>query len=207
MGICLISFNKYHFKFWLPFLFLLLVLIPVFILFDVVIFAKISGVFCLISLMLALWHWKKVAKNINNKVSRISLNTNDRFYLEKTFSCYKSLNSSNKIVFENRVGLFLAEISSSDSTFVSQSDWLNLASVVVILFWDTPYKPFDSYIFIWDKNFSNENKKDGYTCIFINKDELDSILNFSLDRDIFISKKNFYSLENNTIFHTLLRSK
>lgn len=157
--------------------------------------------------MIALWYWKKVAKNTNNKVSSIALNTNDRFFLEKNFSCYFFLDKSDKIIFENRLGLFLAEISSIDSESVNRIDWLKLASIVVILFWNTPYKSYDDYIFTWNKNISNELKKIRYTYVFLKKEELDYILSSCLDENIFVTKEKIISYKKSSEFIDVLCSE
>ncbi len=151
MGYSITSFKNYHFKIWVPLLFLLLALVPIFILTGFVPLAKVSGIFCLFSLLIALWYWKIVSKNLNKKILPVSISLNDTYFLDKNLLCYRSLNSSDKKTFNSRMGLFLAEIKSQNNSnsIISKEDWLSLASIVVILFWDKDYFSFSGYSFIW----------------------------------------------------------
>lgn len=173
MGYSLTSFKNYHFKFWVPLLFLLLALVPIFITTGFVLIAKISGILCLFSLLIALWYWKVVAKNLNIKTVPVSINLNDAYFLERNLLCYKSLNSSDKKTFNSRMGLFLAEIKAQNTStaIISKEDWLTLASIIVILFWDKDYSSFSGYTFIWGVSEQNTDY------IYIDRDNLTSFFN------------------------------
>ena len=168
MGYSLTSFKNYHFKIWVPLLFLLLALVPILITSGFVLIAKISGILCLFSLLTALWYWKVVAKNLNSKTVPVSINLNDAYFLERNLLCYKSLNSSDKKTFNSRMGLFLAEIKAQNtsSAIISKEDWLSLASIIVILFWDKDYFSFSGYTFIWGGAEQNTDY------IYIDRDNL-----------------------------------
>tara|TARA_Y100000385_G_C12902706_1_gene554961 strand:+ start:223 stop:831 length:609 start_codon:yes stop_codon:yes gene_type:complete len=173
MGYSITSFKNYHFKIWVPLLFLLLALVPILITCGFVLIAKISGIMCLFSLLIALWYWKVVAKNINSKTVPVSISLNDAYFLERNLLCYKSLNSSDKKTFNSRMGLFLAEIKAQNTSnaIISKEDWLSLASIIVILFWDKDYSSFSGYTFIWGEAEQNTDY------IYIDRDNLISSFN------------------------------
>ena len=179
MGYSITSFKNYHFKIWVPLLFILLALVPLFIISGFVLLAKISGIFCLFSLLIALWYWKVVAKNLNNKILPVSISLNDTYFLEKNLLCYKSLKSSDKKTFNSRMGLFLAEIKSQNSSnsSITKEDWLSLASIVVILFWDKDYFSFSDYTFIWGTSEQNSESisidRDNLILFFNDLNEMD----------------------------------
>ena len=181
MGYHLTSFKNYQFKIWVPFLFLLLALVPILIISGFVLLAKISGILCLFSLLIALWYWKVVAKNLNNKVQPVSINLNDTYFLDKNLLCYKSLNSSDKKTFNSRLGLFLAEIKSKKTLDinVSKEDWLCLASIIVVLFWDRDYSSFLGYTVFW-----GEEPKENLESLYIDKVALTSFLKDLNELDI-----------------------
>ena len=168
------NLKNYHFKIWVPLLFLLLALVPIFITSGFVLIAKISGILCLFSLLIALWYWKVVAKNLNSKTVPVSINLNDAYFLERNLLCYKSLNSSDKKTFNSRMGLFLAEIKAQNtsSAIISKEDWLSLASIIVILFWDKDYSSFSGYTFIWGVSEQNIGR-----IIYIDRDNLITFFN------------------------------
>jgi len=180
MGYRLTSFKNYHFKIWVPFLFLLLALVPILIISGFVLLAKISGILCLFSLLIALWYWKVVAKNLNNKVLPVSINLNDTYFLEKNLLCYKSLNSFDKKTFNSRLGLFLAEIKSENTSDVniSKEDWLCLASIIVVLFWDRDYFSFSGYTVFWGE------PKENLDSLYVDRVEVTSFLKDLNESDI-----------------------
>ena len=102
---------------------------------------------------------KLVAKNLNNKVQPVSINLNDTYFLERNLSCYKPLNSSDKKIFNSRLGLFLAEIKSKNTSDIniSKEDWLCLASIIVILFWDRDYFSFLGHTVFWGEPKENSD--------------------------------------------------
>ena len=173
MGYSITSFKNYHFKIWVPLLFLLLALVPILITSGFVLIAKLSGILCLFSLLIALWYWKVVAKNLNSNTVPVSINLNDAYFLERNLLCYKSLNSSDKKTFNSRMGLFLAEIKAQNTStaIISKEDWLSLASIIVILFWDKDYSSFSGYTFIWGVSEQNTDY------IYIDRDNLTSFFN------------------------------
>ena len=59
---------KYRFPLWISVFFLLLILVPIGILMNMILLAKLAGILSTIFLIIAIRFWFVVAKNRNNKV-------------------------------------------------------------------------------------------------------------------------------------------
>ena len=192
MGVSISSFKNYHFKFWVPVIFILLGLVPFFITVKLIFLAKISGFLCLIFLLFALWYWKVVARNRNKKVSPVSINLNDDFFLEKTFLFYRFISPSQKKKFKTRLGLFLAEISSPTNN-LNKNDWLRLAAIFVVLLWDKEYRSFSGFVINWkdseEGHFIYEDKS-----IIVNDFLLRSLCEKMVEKDISLCGKKLNTL-------------
>ena len=192
MGVSLTSFKNYHFKFWVPVIFILLGLVPFFIIVKLFFLAKTSGFLCLICLLIALWYWKVVAKNRNKKASPVSINLNDDFFLEKTFLFYRFISPSEKKKFKTRLGLFLAEISSPNNS-LNKNDWLRLAALFVVLLWNKEYRSFSGFVISWESSkkshFIYEDKS-----IVVNDFLLRSLCDQMIEKDISLCGKKLNSL-------------
>ncbi|MEY3682121.1 MAG: hypothetical protein RLZZ289_645, partial [Bacteroidota bacterium] len=84
------SLNKFRFNFWLPYFAILLLLIPILIWQEFIFLAKLSGIITLLGLLVALKQWFSVARQINNRVERHLLNTNELYILESILPAFKS---------------------------------------------------------------------------------------------------------------------
>mgnify|MGYP000215068656 CR=1 FL=1 len=76
---------NYRFPFWLTVIFLLLILIPFAILSDKMILAKISGLLCLLVVIIAMRFWFHAAK-LNSGVKTSTANSGINPTIERTFS-------------------------------------------------------------------------------------------------------------------------
>ena len=132
---------KPRFIFWLVIFGVMLMIIPLFLILHLTVLAKITGVVVvvLISIALRLWRLQTLAKR--NKVLRIKMTLNERFWLERHVAFYYFLSKSDKIVFEDRIGLFLAEIiiTETGKEIPEKSTCLLVASSAIIAFWDLPF--------------------------------------------------------------------
>jgi hypothetical protein len=102
--------NSVNYIFWLFFFLLILGLIPVSLLLNQVFLAKALGILAVVSLSFALWVWKRQLAEKFGANNRIKVNLNDVFWLNQHVPFYTNLSKSDKIVFENRLGLFLGAI-------------------------------------------------------------------------------------------------
>ena len=102
---------KYRFPFWIAVFFCLLILVPIGIMLNVIIVAKVAGILATILLIIAIRFWFSVAKNRNKKIDRIILNTNDIFTLMQLFPIFKHWSKSDMHILKDRIGIILANYS------------------------------------------------------------------------------------------------
>ena len=104
------SLNKFRFNFWLPYFAILLLLIPILIWQQFIFLAKLSGIITLVGLLVALRQWFTVARQINHRVERYVLNTNELYLLESILPSFKSWSVSDQKVLKDQLGIVLSEI-------------------------------------------------------------------------------------------------
>ena len=90
--------KNYRFPLWLTVFLLLLISIPFFIFQENYALAKVLGIVLVLSITIALRYWFAVAKNRNNVVSRVILNRNDLFDLERDFKPFVNYSKESKKV-------------------------------------------------------------------------------------------------------------
>jgi len=156
--------RKARFSAWLIIFFFLLITVPVLLESEYKSTAKLFGILVIVLLSVALWFWRtQTIRNVKRK-ARIRINLNDRFWLNQHILFYKKLSNSDKIVFEDRIGLFLAEINITevDKEIPEKDTCLYIASSAVIAFWGLPYWNYGelSEILVYPSNFTDDNKLD-----------------------------------------------
>jgi len=104
------SLNKFRFNFWLPYFAILLLLIPILIWQEFIFLAKLSGIVTLVGLLVALRQWFTVARQINHRVERYVLNTNELYLLESILPSFKLWSVSDQKVLKDQLGIVLSEI-------------------------------------------------------------------------------------------------
>lgn len=127
-----------RFFWWIVLFFILLVLVPVFATIGQLGLAKIAGIFTVLSLSIALWIWKNQSAKLSGVKNRIRLNLNDRFWLNQNCPFYASLSSQEKVVFADRIGLFLGSkaIFHHQEIQLTKEDYIAIASSHVIATWN-----------------------------------------------------------------------
>jgi Mlc titration factor MtfA (ptsG expression regulator) len=127
-----------RFFWWILLFFILLVLIPVFAIIGQLVLAKIVGVCTVLTLSIALWIWKNQSAKLSGAKNRIKLNLNDRFWLNQNCPFYASLSSQDKVVFADRIGLFLGSkaICHHQEIQLVKEDYIAIASSHVISAWN-----------------------------------------------------------------------
>lgn len=153
--------NKSGFAAWLSVLLVILLTIPALLASDFKIIAKLLGVLLILIVCIALWYWKTAVPRNLGKQARIRLNMNDCFWLNQRISFYSNLSKSDKIIFEDRVGLFLAEITITEvgKEIAEKSTCLYVASSAIITFWGLPYWNYGdlSEVIVYPGDFTNDN--------------------------------------------------
>lgn len=126
-----------RFFWWILLFLLLLVSIPFFASIGQLTLAKIIGIVTVITLSVALWVWKRQSASKHGVKNRISINLNDRFWLNQHCPFYTSLSKKDKVAFTDRIGLFLGNHSlfhHPDLVLVKE-DYIAIASSWVISTW------------------------------------------------------------------------
>ena len=129
---------KYRFPLWIAVFFLLLILVPFGILMNIILLAKVAGILSTVFLIIAIRFWFAVAKNRNNKIDRIMLNTNDMFDLLKSFPVLKLWSKSDMQVLKDRIGILLANysiavIDNGEAKLMSKKEAIGFAAFLVFM--------------------------------------------------------------------------
>ena len=150
---------KYRFPFWIAVFVCLLSLVPFGILINVIIVAKVAGILATILLIIAIRFWFSVAKNRNNKIDRIVLNTNDVFTLIQLFPMLKHWTNSDMQILKDRIGIILANyrlvlITNDKPILMTKKEALRFAVFLVFLSLDDleAIKKVNSFILTSAKN-------------------------------------------------------
>lgn len=154
--------GKARFSAWMIVFVILLVLIPTLLISKLVFLAKILGFSLIFFTSFALWKWRTQAARKITRMSRIRMTINEKFWLDRHIPFYHSLNKGDKIIFEDRIGLFLAEIKITQigREVPDKEVCLYVASSAIIAFWGLPYWNYSSLseVLVYPDNFSNENE-------------------------------------------------
>ena len=101
---------NYRFPLWLTVIFLLLILVPCAILTNQIILAKLSGLLCLLIVIVALRFWFRAAKLNSNVRDRVIINRNDWFDLERLYPSLYKWSKMDVSILKDRIGLVLANV-------------------------------------------------------------------------------------------------
>lgn len=157
--------SKSRFAAWIGVFFILLITIPILLKSDLKFLAKIVGVMVILTLTVALWYWRtRTIREIKRK-ARIRFNLNDRYWLTNNISFYKELTNTDKKIFEDRLGLFLAEIKITEigKEVPDKSTCFYVGSSAIITFWGLPYWNYGelSEVLVYPDNFTTDNNING----------------------------------------------
>ncbi len=145
---------------WIAFFFILLMCVPLLMKNGNVASAKLLGFIVVAGITIALWIWRKQTISLNEKKARIALNLNDKFWLERSIPFYRKLNKSDRIIFEDRIGLFLTEIvvTEVDKEDTDKETCLYVASSAVFAYWGLPYWNYGKLreVLVYPDNYNNE---------------------------------------------------
>ena len=103
---------------WLVFFFVALVSIPFFIWFDFLVIAKFVGIAVTVSLVVVLRIWLYRLGKLG-KPSRISLNANDVYELNRFMPTLAALPMAEQRAFHHRIGLIMSQITVQHEASVS----------------------------------------------------------------------------------------
>jgi hypothetical protein len=132
---------NYRFPLWLTVIFLLLILVPCAILSNQIVLAKISGLVCLLVVIVALRFWFRAAKLNSNTRDRVLINNNDWFDLERLYPSIYKWNKMDVSILKDRIGLLLAniEMRKSKEELCSRAEAIEIAFQFCVFFWGEDY--------------------------------------------------------------------
>ncbi|HLV43149.1 MAG TPA: M90 family metallopeptidase [Brumimicrobium sp.] len=128
--------------------------------------ARIIGVLVVVSVVAALWYWRVNTRKKSPRKERIVLSVNDKYWMNEYISFYKRLKKSDKIIFEDRVGIFLAEVKITEvgEEKPSKEAALYVAASAVIAYWGLPYYNYSDLreVLVYPSNFNMDNSLNKY---------------------------------------------
>lgn len=153
--------GKGRFAVWILTFLFLLALIPLLITGNNTATAKVLGVAVLILIISALWLWRIQTRKKADRFARVRLTTNEIHWLNHHIPFYANLNKEQKKIFEDRVGIFLAEIVITEvgTDVAEKSTCLYVASSAIITYWGLPYWNYGqlSEVLVYPSNFDMNN--------------------------------------------------
>lgn len=146
---------NYRFPLWLTVIFLLLILVPCAILTNQIILAKLSGLLCLLIVIVALRFWFRAAKLNSNVRDRVIINRNDWFDLERLYPSLYRWNKMDVSILKDRIGLLLAnvEMRRNKEELCERKEAIELAFQFCVLYWGEDYPTMENaYLYIGAEN-------------------------------------------------------
>jgi|688.fasta_scaffold112777_1 hypothetical protein len=148
--------------YWVLLFFILLIGIYILISYQYIVIAKFTGVLIVVFFISALKIWTTNSKKKNLKLKKTQLNLNHRYWLSKNCPFYYSLNSTDKVVFEDRIGLLLSKIGVIDfEKEVSTEMYLSIMAFCTITNWNFPFWDLGTIHYFsnnLDKTILNESR-------------------------------------------------
>jgi len=146
---------------WVVLFFILLGSIPIILHNKGYTSARIIGVLVVISIITALWYWRINTRRKSPRNQRVVLSINDKHWLSERISFYKKLKKSDKVIFEDRVGIFLADVIITEigREQAEKETALYVASSAVIAYWGLPYYNYGNLreVLVYPSNFDMDN--------------------------------------------------
>lgn len=149
--------SKFNFGIWIFTFLVLLVSIPALIHFGYAKSAKALGVITVFTSVIAIRRWMHLTK----KKAKVFISLNDKYWLKEHIDFYKDLSKSDRVIFEDRVALFITDIIVTEigKEIPEKSTCLYVASSAVITFWGLPYWNYGrlSEVLVYPENFNDDN--------------------------------------------------
>jgi Mlc titration factor MtfA (ptsG expression regulator) len=154
------SKSKINFTRWLILFAVLLAAVPAMIFLEQRSVAKGIGVVTLLVTVFAIRRWMYVIR----KRSKVSLNLNDRYWMNENIPFYSELSKGDKKVFEDRVALFISEIIVTEigKEVPERETCLYVAASGVVAFWGLPFWNYGrlTEVLVYPNNFTEDNQID-----------------------------------------------
>ena len=105
------SSSKFHFKFWIIFFFVSLVLVSVLLSLHQVLIAKLLGFLIVLSISIMVRVWLRKVSKVKERPDSIYVGINEQFWLKEHSEFYRTSSASDRKIIETRIGLFLTKLS------------------------------------------------------------------------------------------------
>jgi hypothetical protein len=164
---------------WLVPIVALLIAIPVLLMVNVTVVAKIAGVVMVVLTTVAVRFWLYAANKYRTRGGKVKFTINERYFLNESFPIYKDMSSREKNVLEERAGILLAEISFDrfDRKDAGKEECLAFAMVLAMLVSDLPYKDCTEKIVVFREEGESEIQfQEGKPVLFIAESRLKELL-------------------------------
>lgn len=146
---------------WVVLFLALLTGIPLLLKGEVTSIAKLLGVLVVVAIVAALWYWRIETRKKSPRNQRVKLNINDKFWLKENIPFYATLGKESKLIFEDRIGIFLADVQITEigKEIADKETCLYVASSAVIAFWGLPYWNYGDLreVLVYPTNFDLDN--------------------------------------------------
>ena len=164
---------------WLLPIVVLLAAIPVLLIVDVAVGAKIAGVVMVVLTTVAVRFWLYNANKLRTRGGKVKLTVNERYFLNEVFPIYKRLSGGEKSDLEERAGILLAEIAFDrfDGKVVGKEECLAFSFVLALVVSGQPYRSCQKKIVVFREESGPELTFQGESpVLFISETELKQLL-------------------------------
>ncbi|RFC55179.1 M90 family metallopeptidase [Brumimicrobium aurantiacum] len=123
--------------------------------------AKILGIVVVILVVAALWVWRINTRKKSPRNAKINLTVNDKHWMNRYISFYKRLDNKDKVIFENRIAIFIADVTITEigKDKPEKETCLYVAASAIIAFWGLPYYNYGNLqeVLVYPSNFDDDN--------------------------------------------------
>jgi hypothetical protein len=164
---------------WLIPIVVLLIAIPVLLMVNVTVVAKIAGVVMVVLTTVAIRFWLYAANKYRTRRGKVKFTINERYFLNESFPIYKDFPSREKNALEERAGILLAELSFDrfDRKEVGKDECLAFVMVLALLVSDLPYNDCRQKIVVFKEEGEPEIQfQEGNPVLFIAESRLKDFL-------------------------------
>lgn len=160
---------------WLLPMILILGAVPVLLIYNVSVPARIAGVVLVVLVSIALRFWLYNAGKLKKGRGKVRITINERHTLKELYPSYERISSRSRNYLEERMGLLLAELSfdTADHSDASRENCLLVTLVFAFLTEKEPYvSATDKVVVFSDITNKSLHFQENHPVLFISKDDL-----------------------------------
>lgn len=164
---------------WLVPIVVLLAAIPVLLIGNMAVGAKIAGVVMVVLTTVAVRFWLYNAGKLRTRSGKVKFTVNERYFLNEAFPLYNRLPAGEKSDLEERAGMLLAEIAFDrfDGKDVGKEECLAFAVVLAVVVSGQSYRSCQKKIVVFREDAAPELNFQGESpVLFISETRLKQLL-------------------------------